>query len=107
MREAEVKELFETIPKLAGKVVYRTWKTGENVQTPDMPYLAFYCSGVSNFAADNSAYFSKLNYTAELYTRNTNPRLEAEIERALTGIFWTKERDYLDGQKCWVATYTF
>lgn len=106
---ADVRAIFESVPGLAGKVVYRVWKADEEQAVPDMPYLAFYPPRSVSFFADNVTYHLRDHYTAELYSVAVLPALESGVEAALTaaGIAFSKTKDFIEAQNCWAVTYDF
>lgn len=110
MTPEQIKTMFEDINGLKGKVTYRLWKVRpDKPEIPSMPYLAFYSPREISFSADNIVYYTTVNYQAELYSKETVPALETAVEGALNtaGLFWTKEKEFLDDQQCWVVIYNF
>lgn len=101
----EVRTLLEGIYGYTGKVTYYAWPVGE---APELPFLCYVEKRAENFAADNIVYSSGKEIDIELYTEQRSPGEEALVEAALTArdIYWEKELEYLDDEKCWMITYT-
>lgn len=83
-------------------VVYRQWQEGT---APPMPYLVYLSPYTNNFAADGTAYFVVNHVQIELYTKLKDPVAEGKVEKALSSLYWEKNSEYLDTEKCYQTIY--
>ena len=104
MTLTEIKTLLEGIEGFSDKVTYYAWPVGE---APSLPFLCYVETGADNFGADNKVYYSARRIDVELYTQNKSSNDEALVDAALTNaeIFWSKDEEFLDDEKCWMITY--
>ena len=100
----EVKTILEGVAGFANKVAYYQWPIGE---APDLPYVCFFEQQAYTFPADNVAYYSRPRISVELYTKNRDQATEALFEQAFTvaGIYYTKETEYLDDERCQITVF--
>lgn len=95
----EVAALLET----AGyPVAFQEWPEGA---VPPMPYLVYLAPYTNNFAADGTAYFIVNHVQIELYTKLKDPVAEGKVEAALSSIYWEKNTERLDAEKCYQTIY--
>lgn len=99
-----LKEIYEALNGTGIPTVYRAFPVG---QAPDLPFIAYFETGASNFIADNRVYHSASDFEVQLYTDNREPATEERVELALSNYVWTKEITYLDDEKCYVIVYSF
>lgn len=101
----ELATLLQSIPGFSGKVAYYEFQEGE---APELPYIVYLETGGSNFVADNTVVYRQTTVDIELYTALKDPTLEKTLEYALSAaeLIWTKDEDYLDGERCFMITYT-
>lgn len=73
----------------------------------DTPFICFFYPQSDDFAADDTNYQRINQLTVELYTDNKDFALEKQVEDALTGagLVWTKEEDYIDEERMYLASY--
>ena len=95
----EVAALLETT---GYPVVFREWKEGA---VPPMPYLVYLSPYTNNFAADGTAYFVVNHVQIELYTKLKDPVAEGKVEKALSSLYWEKNTEQLDTEKCYQTIY--
>lgn len=70
------------------------------------PYITFFQDADRNFAADGVVYYSRKVITVRLFTDTRNEDTEATVEAALSGMYWSKDIEYLDDQKIYEIQYT-
>lgn len=83
-------------------VAFQEWKQGA---VPPLPYIVYLSPYTNNFAADGAAYFVVNHVQIELYTALRDPVAEGKVEQALSSVFWEKETNYLDTEKCFQTLY--
>lgn len=95
----EMREILEGVPGFENKVTYYQWPINE---APDLPYVCFFEQQAYTFPADNVAYYSRPRISVELYTKNRDLATEELFEQAFTaaGLYYTKETEYLDDERC-------
>lgn len=100
----EVKTILEGVAGFANKVAYYQWPIGE---APDLPYVCFFEQQAYTFPADNVAYYSRPRISVELYTKNRDLATEALFEQAFTnaGIYYTKETEFLEDERCQITVF--
>ena len=100
----EVKTILEGVAGFANKVAYYQWPIGE---APDLPYVCFFEQQAYTFPADNVAYYSRPRISVELYTKNRDLATEALFEPAFTlaGIYYTKETEFLEDERCQITVF--
>ncbi len=100
----QVWTLLKGVEGFSEKVTYYTWPINE---APALPFVCFFEQQADTFPADNVAYYVRPRYSVEVYCKNRSPQIEALFEAAFTsaGIFFTKETEYLDDEKCQVTVY--
>lgn len=101
----ELATLLQSIPGFSGKVAYYEFPEGE---APELPYIVYLENGGSNVFADNTVVYRQTTVDIELYTALKDPALEKALEDALSAaeLIWTKDEDYLYGERCFMITYT-
>lgn len=74
-----------------------------------LPFLAIHTEQPENFAADNGVYCEKWNFRLDLYSKEKNLTLEAEIKKLLNdnGIAWLKTEQYIDTEQVWEVEFEF
>lgn len=100
----QVWAMLKSVTGFANKVAYYQWPIGE---APDLPYVCFFEKKAYTFPADNVTYYSRPRISVELYTKNRDPATEALFEQAFTvaGIYYTKETEYLDDERCQITVF--
>lgn len=83
-------------------VAFQEWPEGA---VPPMPYLVYLSPYTNNFAADGTAYFIVNHVQIELYTKLKDPVAEGKVEQALSSLYWEKNTEYLDTEKCYQTIY--
>ena len=78
------------------------------VEEATKPYIVYWQTGVSNFAADGIAYYSRKLVEITLYSDQRDRTSEGLIESQLTnaGIYWTKTNEFLETEKIFETIYT-
>ena len=98
------KTLFQALAGTHLPTVYRAWPEG---QAPALPFVCYRERGVANFAADNTAYTSAVDFDVELYSREKDLASEALVEGVLSSFgVWGKTETYIDSEKCYCIVYT-
>ena len=71
------------------------------------PFICFYYSGSSDMMADNINYQKIDHLVIELYSKEKDFDLEAQLESALTGydLTWARSEQYLDDEQLMVEVY--
>lgn len=72
-----------------------------------LPYICYLVPYSNNFGADGVVYHRIDHVQIELYTRGKEPGTEQLLERVLdgAGLFWEKEEDYIDSERCYQILY--
>lgn len=101
----ETKNLLESVPGFADKVTYYEWPING---APALPFVCYFSQVEYQFPADNISYYSRPRYSVELYTKQRDPATEALFETAFrqAGIYYTKETEYLDDERCQVTVFS-
>ena len=71
------------------------------------PYITFFQDANRNFAADGIVYYSRKVIIVRLYTDTRDEAAEAAVESALSGLFWSKDIEFLEDQKIYEISYQF
>lgn len=105
MDPENMKTLLESIAGFADKVTWFEWPIGE---APALPFICYFTVRENDFAADNVNYYSMPVYAVELYCKNRDFATEAKVAEALSaaGLYYSKEAEYLDDERCWVTVFT-
>ena len=103
MTTQELKTILESITGFSNKVAYFVWESN----VPALPYICFFTPSSNSFSADNITYHQSKNFRIELYTKRKDEATEKLVEDKLTyyDIYFTKESDYLEDEKCWMTLY--
>lgn len=101
----KLKEILESITGFEKKVAYRAFPEKE---APKLPFICYLETGANTFYADNKVYSSTDIVDIELYSKYKDKKSEQLIEKALAdnNITWTKDRQYLENEKCYETIYT-
>ena len=83
-------------------VTYRAWPENE---APPLPFVCYVEAGSNNFAADGVVYCPIKRVQVELYTKLKDPETEDKVEAALSSLYWEKNTEYLDTEKCYQTIY--
>lgn len=99
-----VKAILEGVTGFENKVVYYEWPINE---APPLPFVCYYSPNEQAFAADNINYFSAPHIIVELYTKVRDLATEALFEDAFraAGLYFTKETEYLDDERCQMTVF--
>lgn len=105
MSITELKTILEGVQGFATKVAYYQWPINE---APALPFVCFFEREAYTFPADNVVYYQRPRFSVELYTKNRDPETEALFETAFTaaGIYYTKETEYLDDERCQMTVFS-
>lgn len=101
----EMKATLEGVSGFADKVAYFEWPINE---APALPFVCFFEPQAFTFPADNVTYYQRPRFSVELYTKNRDPETEALFEAAFTaaGLYFTKETEYLDDERCQMTVFS-
>lgn len=74
---------------------------------PSLPFIVYFETGTDNFSADGIVYQDIHKIATELYSVNRDLTIEHSIESLFEkyGIFWDKEFQYLNDEKCYITIY--
>lgn len=105
MTLTEMKTLLQSVTGFTDKVVYYEWPLSE---APALPFVCFYSPNETAFAADNINYYSVPRFSVGVYTKNREPSIEALFEDKFrdNNIYFTKEIEYLEDDRCWVTIFS-
>ena len=105
MTLTEMKTLLESVTGFSDKVTYYEWPIND---APALPFVCFFSQAEYTFPADNVAYYIRPRYSVELYTKQRDLVTEALFETAFTnaGLYYTKETEYLDDERCQVTVFS-
>lgn len=105
METKDMKALLESVPGFQNKVTYFQWPINE---APALPFVCFFSTEDRNFAADNINYYRRPRWAVELYTRNRSLATEKLFEDAFSeaGLFFRKDAEYLQDERCWMVVFT-
>lgn len=105
MTIVQMKNLLESISGFQGKVTYWEWPIGES---PALPFVCYFSNSETEFAADNITYYSRPNFSVELYSKTRDFNTEALFEEAFrnAGLYYSKDAEYLDDERCWVTVFS-
>ena len=97
--------LLESVTGFEGKVAYYEWPINE---APALPFVCWFSQSEYAFAADNVSYYTRPRFSVELYTKQRDPTTEALFETAFknAGLYYTKETEYLDDERCQVTVFS-
>lgn len=101
MTYRELQDLLETGAEIP--FAFHHWE-----RPPAMPFGVYFDDSTDNFGADGIAYHVVRRFNIELYTRQRDPELEAQIEAVLdgAGLFWDKTATYLgDTERAYQISY--
>lgn len=105
MNNETMRALLESVNGFANKVTYWEWPIGES---PALPFVCFFSNTDTEFAADNTNYYSRPQYSVELYSKYRDKGTEALFEAAFKAndLFYTKDAEYLTDERCWVTVFS-
>lgn len=83
-------------------VTYRAWPDGE---VPPLPFICYLSPETDAFMADAQVYLTTMHVNIELYTKLKDQIAEGKVEAALSSIYWEKNTEYLDTEKCHQTIY--
>lgn len=95
----------ELVRRLEGAGLPLAYRAFRSKQEP--PFLCYQYVYDSILYADDEPYWSVGHYQVELYTARKDLELEATVERALSGLAWEKEEEYLADQQVYEVRYEF
>lgn len=72
---------------------------------PPLPFICYLYGNSDNFSADGIVYHRTDRVMVELYTKTKQPQYERVVEEALSGLFWEKEENYIESEKCFQIVY--
>lgn len=100
----ELKTILESVTGYADKVAYYQWPINE---APALPFVCFFEQETYTFAADNITYYQRPRFSVELYTKYRDPAQEELFEAAFrtAGIYYTKETEYLEDERCQMTVF--
>ena len=69
------------------------------------PYICFFQDADRNFAADGIVYYSRKVIVVRLYTDKRDEVSEGKVQTALSGMYYSKDIEFLDSEKLYEITY--
>ena len=98
-----LKEFKEMLDETKLPVTYYEFED----KAPPLPFLVYFETETDNFAADGIVYHEIKRMAVELYVKKRDLSLEQSIEALFykNGIFWQKEFQYLNDEKCYFILY--
>ena len=91
------RELYEQLQTTGLPVAYRTF---DESNVPEMPFLVYFFERSNNFSADGLVHQKIDHYQVQLVTKKKDPQTEALVEAALGFTFWQKEEFEEDDEAC-------
>ena len=91
------RELYEQLQTTGLQVAYRTF---DESNVPEMPFLVYFFERSNNFSADGLVHQKIDHYQVQLFTKKKDPETEALVEAALGFTFWQKEEFEEDDEAC-------
>ena len=70
------------------------------------PYICYFQDADRNFAADGVVYYSRKVVVVRLYTDTRDFVSEGKVETALSGMYYSKDIEFIDAEKIYEITYT-
>jgi hypothetical protein len=100
MTLAEFKQMLEQTEL---PVAYYEFKD----KAPKLPFIVYLETNTNNFASDGVVYHEIKRLAVELYCANRDLTLEQKLEAIFkqNGIFWEKEFEFLEDEKCYEIIY--
>jgi len=100
-----MKTLLESVNGFDKKVTYYEWPINES---PPLPFICYFSPNETAFAADNINYYSTPRFAVELYSKTRDLTTEALFEAKFkeNHLYYTKEAEYLDDERCWVTVFS-
>lgn len=71
------------------------------------PFIVYREVSSQNMLADGITYHIIRNMVVELYTKTKDTVSEGKVETALSSVFWNKEEEYIDDEKCYQVAFSF
>lgn len=102
-----LQEIQQLLESTGLPVAYRVF-TEEEVKEKNitLPFITWLNDRDNNFAADDAVYFAAHSVDVELYEEYRSAEYEAAVEAALSGIFYTKNVQYIDAEKMYEVIYS-
>ena len=91
------RELYEQLQTTGLPVAYRTF---DESNVPEMPFLVYFFERSNNFSADGLVHQKIDHYQVQLFTKKKDPQTEALVEAALGFTFWQTEEFEEDDEAC-------
>lgn len=82
---------------------YEAWATDD--QVPPMPFICYRLTDTNNFGADNKVQQVINHIEVTLWTKGKDLTAEASVEQALSGLFWQKAEEYVEGDQAYAIIY--
>lgn len=101
----KISEIKTMLAETELPVTYLQW---QEQGVPELPYICWLMPNSDNFGADDKVYKRGEVLVVELYTRQRDFALEAEVEAMLENydIFWDKDSTWLDSEMMNETVYT-
>ena len=107
MTYAEVKTMLDGVEISQGVQVPNAYYQFEDDTGIAPPFICFYYTGSRDLYADNTNYQKIDHLVVELYTREKDFTLEANLESVLNaaGLTWSRAETRLDDERMYVEVY--
>lgn len=103
MTLAEINQILQTTEL---PVAYRCFPEDDKRNPPPSPpFICYFETETTNFAADGVVYKQIARIAVELYTEKKDLVLEGKVEKAISSFYWNKDEEYLDDEKCYFVVY--
>lgn len=102
------KEIASTIAGIGLPFAYDHFSDMDGAHPQGPPFICFLYPSRDDFMADDTNYVKITDLVIELYTDQVDFGLEDTVEAALTasGLVYSKDQIYLDGERMYQTTYT-
>lgn len=98
------KEVADALALTGYPVTYLSWPDSE---VPPLPYICYYYPDMTPETADNTHHAQIYSLNVELYTKNKQFDVEANVEQILlnAGFVFTKEETFLNDENMYEVLY--
>ena len=98
------KEVADALSLTGYPVTYLSWPDSE---VPPLPYICYYYPDMTPETADNTHHAQIYTLNVELYTKNKQFDVEANVEQILlnAGFVFTKEETFLNDENMYEVLY--
>jgi hypothetical protein len=101
---------FYTLLETSGfPVAYHSWKSDDDSEAPEPPYIVYLSTGSNNIGADNKVKVKVNRYLVELYTNKKDIGAEQTLENVFdsASLFYNKSESYIESESMFQISYQF